>query len=89
MFHMTFVQIGESDWLSRRQNGSIFVKIFKNLPLRNRKENEAETWHTCKGHRPLQNLCVFFHSSRIRTLVAMVTYNGKSGTWKFLPSHWR
>ena len=52
---------------------SIFVKkIFKILPLRNRKENEAETWHTCKGHRPLQNLC-FFHSSRIRTLVAMVT----------------
>ena len=71
---MTFVQIGEFDWLSGRQKGSIFVKIFKILPLRNRKENEAETWHTCKGHRPLQNLC-FFHSSRIRTLVAMVTYS--------------
>ena len=69
MFHMTFVQIGEFDWLSGRQKGqflvvgaakgSIFVKIFKILPLRNRKENEAETWHTCKGHRPLQNLCFF------------------------------
>ena len=58
-FHMTFVQIGEFDWLSGRQKGSSFVKIFKILPLRNRKENEAETWHTCKGHRPLQNLCFF------------------------------
>ena len=27
-FHMTFVQIGEFDWLSARQKGSIFVKIF-------------------------------------------------------------
>ena len=71
---MTFVQMDEFDWLSGRQKGSIFVKIFKILPLRNRKENEAETWHTCKGHRPLQNLC-FFHSSRIRTLVAMVAYS--------------
>ena len=26
---MTFVQIGEFDWLSGRQKGSIFVKIFK------------------------------------------------------------
>ena len=59
MFHMTFVQIGEFDWLSGLQKGSIFVKIFKILPLRNRKENEAETWHTCKGHHPLQNLCFF------------------------------
>ena len=72
---MTFVQIGEFDWLSGRQKGSIFVKIFKILPLRNRKENEAETWHTCKGYRPLQNLCFSFQSDkRIRTLVAMVTY---------------
>ena len=45
-FHMTFVQIGEFDWLSGRQKGSIFVKIFKILPLENCKENEAETWHT-------------------------------------------
>ena len=28
MFHMTFVQIGEFDWLSGRQKGSIFVKMF-------------------------------------------------------------
>ena len=30
-FHMTFVQIGEFDWLSGRQKGLIFVKLFKNL----------------------------------------------------------
>ena len=33
----TFVQIGESDCLSVRQKGSIFVKMFKNLLLRNHK----------------------------------------------------
>ena len=48
-----------------------FRKIFKSLLLRNRKEDEAETWHTCIGHCPLQKLC--FYSSRIRTLVAMAT----------------
>ena len=42
MFHITFVQIGVFDWLSERQKGSIFVKMFKNLLLRNHKE-EAET----------------------------------------------
>ena len=36
-------------------------------------EDEAETWHTCIGHCPLQKL--FFYSSRIRTLVAMATYS--------------
>ena len=30
MFHTTFVQIGEFDWLSGRQKGSIFVKMFEN-----------------------------------------------------------
>ena len=45
-FHMPFVQIGEFDWLSRRQKGLIFVKMFKN-PLRNHIGEEAETWHTC------------------------------------------
>ena len=34
---MTFVQIGEFDWLSGRQKGSIFVKMFKNRLLRNRR----------------------------------------------------
>ena len=29
MFHITFVQIGVFDWLSGRQKGSIFVKMFK------------------------------------------------------------
>ena len=49
-FHMTFVQIGEFDWLSGRQKGSIFVKMFKNLLLRNHIGDEVETWHTCLGH---------------------------------------
>ena len=49
-FVRLFVQIGESDWLSGRQKGSIFVKMFKNLLLRNHKGDEAETWHTCLGH---------------------------------------
>ena len=52
MFHMTFVQIGEFDWLpggGGGQKGSIFVKMFKNLLLRNHKGDEAETWHTCQG----------------------------------------
>ena len=49
-FIRLFVQIGEFDWLSARQKGSIFVKMFKNLLLRNLKADEAETWHTCLGH---------------------------------------
>ena len=32
---MTFVEIGEFDWLSGGKKGSIFVKMFKNLLLRN------------------------------------------------------
>ena len=32
---MTFVQIVVFDWLSGRQKGLIFVKLFKNLLLRN------------------------------------------------------
>ena len=61
-FHVTFVQIG--DWLSGRQKGSIFVKMFKNLLLRNHTENEAETWHTCLGFHPLQKLCFLFWSDK-------------------------
>ena len=41
---------------------SIFVKMFKNLLLRNHKGDEAETWHTCLGHYPLYNLCFLFRS---------------------------
>ena len=44
------------------KKGSIFVKMFKNLLLRNHMEDEVETWHTCLGHYPLQKLCVFFFS---------------------------
>ena len=57
MFHITFVQIGEFNWLSGRQKGSIFVKMVKNLLLRNHQKDEAETWPTCSGHYPLQKLC--------------------------------
>ena len=71
---MTFAQIGEFDWLSGRQKGSIFVEMFKNLLLRNHIGDEAETWHTFLGHQPLHKLC-FFYSGRIRTLVAMATYS--------------
>ena len=46
MFHTTFVQIGVFDWLLGLQKGSILVKMFKNLLLRNHKGDEAETWHT-------------------------------------------
>ena len=56
MFYITFVQIGVFDWLSGRQKGSIFVKMFKNFLLRNHMEDEAETWHTCLGHYPLQKM---------------------------------
>ena len=47
---MTFVQIGKIDWMPGRQKGSNFVKMFKNLHLRNHMGDEAETWHTCLGH---------------------------------------
>ena len=70
-FHMTFVQIDEFDWLLERQKGSIFVKMFKNLLLRNLIWDEAETWHSCLS---LYVNCVFY-SGRIRTLVAMATYS--------------
>ena len=60
---MTFVQSGEFDWLSGRQKGSIFVKMFKNL-LRNHIGDEAETWHTCLRHKPLQKLCFLFRSDK-------------------------
>ena len=57
MFYITFVQISVFDWLSGRQKVSIFVKMFKNLLLRNHMEDEAKTWHTCLGH-----LCFLFRS---------------------------
>ena len=67
MFHITFVQIGIFDWLSGGgggQKGSIFVKMFKNLLLRNHMEDQAETWHTCLGHYLLQKLCFLFQSDK-------------------------
>ena len=63
MFHITFVQIGIFDWLLGRQEGSIFLKMFKNL-LRNHMEDEAETWHACLGHYLLQKLCFLFWSDK-------------------------
>ena len=64
MFHITFVKIGAFDWLTGRQKGPIFVKMLKNLLLRNHKEDEAKTWHTCLGHYPLQKLCFLFRSDK-------------------------
>ena len=64
MFHITFVQIGVFDLLSGRQKGSIFVFFFKNLLLRNHKEDEVETWPTCLGHYPLRRLCFLFRSDK-------------------------
>ena len=61
---MTFVQIDEFDWLSGQQKRSIFVKMFKNLLLRNHIGDEAETWHTWLGHNPLQKLCFLFRSDK-------------------------
>ena len=73
MFDMTLVQIGEFDWLSGWQKRSIFVKFKKNLLLRNHIGDEAETWHTCLGHKPLHKFG--FYTGRIRTPVAMPTYS--------------
>ena len=47
MFHKTFVQIAEFDWLPGLQKGLIFVKMLKNLLLRDRKVDKADTLHTC------------------------------------------
>ena len=49
----------------------MFVKMFKNLLLRNHMEDEVETWYNCLGHYPLQKVCFYF--GQIRTLVAMAT----------------
>ena len=57
-------KISVFDWLLARQKGSIFVKMFKNLLLRNHKGDEAETWHTCLGHEPLQKFCFSFRSDK-------------------------
>ena len=61
---MTFVQIGVFDWLSGLQKGSIFVKMFETLLLRNQIEDVAETWQTCLGHYPLGKLCFLFWSDK-------------------------
>ena len=44
--------------------GKFRKKIFKILRPRNRKDDEAETWHTCIGHCPLQKLCFLFWSAK-------------------------
>ena len=70
---MTFVQIGEFDWLLERQKGSIFEKCLKIF--------FSETIYGMKPklgiHAKDINLyvnCVFY-SGQIRTLVAMATYS--------------
>ena len=47
MIHMNFVQNAEFDWLPWQHKGSSFEKILKNLLLRSRKGDEAETLHIC------------------------------------------
>ena len=74
MFHITFVQIGVFDWLSGRQKGSIFIKMFKNLLLRNHMEDEAKTWHTFEGHYPLQKLRFLAHLSQ-RLIGELIGYS--------------
>ena len=59
MFHITFVQIGVFDWLSGRQKASIFIKMFKNLLLRKRMEDEAETWQTLLRTLPSTKVLFF------------------------------
>ena len=44
--------------------GKFSKKIFKILLLRNCKEYEAENWHTCFGHCPLQKLLLLFRSDK-------------------------
>ena len=46
MFHMSFVQIAEYDWLPGRQKRVNIRKSVKNL-LRNYKVDEADTFQTC------------------------------------------
>ena len=72
MFHTSFVQIGEFDWLSGQLKASIFVKMFKNLLLRNHKVKEPKFAKDISLYRYIS--CVFY-SGRIRTLVAMATYS--------------
>ena len=61
---MPFVQIGVLIGCRGGKKGSVFVKMFKNLLLRNHIEDEAETWHTCLGLYPLQKLCFLFRSDK-------------------------
>ena len=70
MFHITFVQIGVYDWLSGRQKGSIFVKMFKIFS------------ETIRRMKPKLGILAYditlyksyvFYFGRIRTLVAMAT----------------
>ena len=85
--HTTFVQITQFDWLTGQLKellnligwggnlkGWFFKNIFKNLLLWNQKEDEAETWHTCLGHNPLQKLCSFYFQCP-SAFIAITTWN--------------
>ena len=52
-----------------------FLKMFKNLLLRNHKGDEAETWHTCLGHWLLYKLCFLAHLSQ-RLKGELIVYEG-------------
>ena len=70
---MTFVQIGEFDWLSARQRGSIFEKCLKIFFSETIGGKKLKLGIHAKDIS-LYKSCVFY-SGRIRTLVAMATYS--------------
>ena len=70
---MTFVQIGEFDWLLGRQKGSIFVKMLKKSSQKSIYGMKPKLGIHAKDNS-LYISCVFY-SGRIRTLVAMTTYS--------------
>ena len=92
MFQMTFVQIAKFVWLTGTKKGKFSKKIFKLFLLRNHKEDEAETSHTCIGHSLLQTVCFLLRSDKnsgcYGNLKFPWTYNGKSGNRKSLLSQW-
>ena len=70
---MNSIQIAEIDWLLGRHKGDIFVKIFKNLHLRNHFRWMKMILCIHVGDRNLYIIinCV---ANWIRTLVVMATY---------------
>ena len=70
---MTFVEIGEFDWLSARQKGSIFEKCLKIFFSETIRRMKLKLSIHAKDIS-LYKSCVFY-SVRIRNLVAMATFS--------------